>query len=235
MIRTGDHQLGLGELRSDLHEGVNDLLEPFVGSPFPEGKNAMVRIAPLRKVRILRTSRQDSVAPHVHRAPSVLLANQAPVRGKQDGNRVRKEQQLRRNHSGCAIGRLETNAGILQIYRLHELMKRDVGVDAGHAGKRRNCNANECRQWLAAKAGESKIEPHDIRFLTPDFSKQPPGIAETVESPAAHHVVAIELGLCGIEIVAEDRDLETFCILQLARDVETVFVQRLPAMLECRD
>jgi len=94
MVSPGDHQLRVGKLRGDFDEGVDNRLQPLVCAPFPEGENAMIRIAALRKVGIFGPSRQNSVSAHMHRAAAIFFPDQAAIGRKQDGNRIRKQQEL---------------------------------------------------------------------------------------------------------------------------------------------
>ena len=104
-----------------------------------------------------------------------------------------------------------------------------MGIEAGHASDRRNCNSDKCRQRFSAEAGESEIEPDHVRLAAADLANQSPGVGETVKCPAAHHLVAVEFRLWGIEVVPKNSELESFRVLQLARDVKSVFIKRFAA------
>jgi hypothetical protein len=213
VVCSCDDQLRLRELWGNTHERINDRFQALVRPPFSKSQNPMVRVSALRKIRIFGTSGKNAVTPHVHRSTTIFFADQTAISGEQNGDGIGKQQQLCRNKSRCAVRGFEANARVFQVHGFHQLMKRDVRVDARHAGDGGNGDTDERRQWLAAEAGKSKIEPNYVGLLTANFAQQSPWIRKPVERPAAHDVVAVEFGLRGMEIIPEDGEFEAFRVL----------------------
>src|SRR4051812_7938252 len=115
------------------------------------------------------------------------------------------------------------------------MMQGDVGVATREPRERRNSEPRERRNWFAAKGGEKKVEPNDIRLDVPDRAQQACGIAQQVHSPDALDVVSLKLRFRGFEFVCKDGQAEQRILLQLTRDVVSVFVQPPLARGERRD
>jgi hypothetical protein len=112
---------------------------------------------------------------------AIFLSDNAPVRWHKHRNRVGKQKQLRGGIACGGVDVAEAHACILEIYRLHELVKRDVGVQSRRANHRWERHTKKRRQRLATEAGETKIEPYDIRPDLPDGSQQAHRIPQAVE------------------------------------------------------
>ena len=113
MISAGNHEFRLGQLRSNRIEGLDHKLEPFVGSPFAEGQNAVDRCTTSREVGEFRPSRQNAVGPQVDVVPSVLIVQDLAIAGHEHRDRVRKQQHSRRERAREPIDRLVTNSDVL--------------------------------------------------------------------------------------------------------------------------
>ncbi len=57
MVASPDDEPGIGQSLGKALKGLDHQFQPFVSSPFPESENAMFRIAPAGKIRILRSRR----------------------------------------------------------------------------------------------------------------------------------------------------------------------------------
>ena len=235
MIGAGNDQFGFGMLRRNFDKSVDDWLQALVGSPFPERQYAVKRIAALRKVRILGPAGQNSMTPHMHGTTAVFFANQAAIGGQQHRDGIGKQKELSRDKTRSAVCRFEADTGILQVDRLHQLMKRHMCVKTIESRNGGNRDADERGQRFTAETGKSEIEPNYVGFTPADFANQTPGIGESVECPAAHHIVPVQLRLGRIEVIAQDCELEAFGVLQLPGDVKPILVQGLPARRECGD
>jgi hypothetical protein len=73
------------------------------------------------------------------------------------------------------------DSGILQIYRIHQMMQCDVRIAATHARQHRSEQTRKSNQWIAAKCAEEKIEPHHVRFQLPKRTKKPDSIGRVVK------------------------------------------------------
>jgi len=121
------------------------------------------------------------VIPHIDSASAIFLSDNAAVRRHKHRNRVGKQKQLRCSIACGGIDVAEAHPGILEIYRLHELVKRDVSIEARRPNHRWERHSKEGRKRLATEAGETKIEPHDIGVDLPDGSQQAHRIPQAVE------------------------------------------------------
>jgi hypothetical protein len=79
MIAAGNHQLHFRHLFCQDIERFDHQLETFVGSPFPESKNAVNGISPPPEIRKFRTPGQDSMSPQVNIVAAVFVVENFPV------------------------------------------------------------------------------------------------------------------------------------------------------------
>jgi hypothetical protein len=181
MVGARDDQLGIWHSARDDLEGLEHRLQPLVRAPFSESQNPVIGISASRECRIFRPAREDSVIPDVDSPSAIFLPDNAAVGRHKHRNRVGKQKQLRGGITCGGIDVAETNARILEIYRLHELVKRDMGVETRRPNHRWKRHSKECRKRLATEAGETKIEPHDIGVDLPDGPQQAHRIPQAVE------------------------------------------------------
>jgi hypothetical protein len=173
------------------------------------------------------------VIAHVDRATAILFPKNAAVGGHEHGNRIRRQQNLSGSVACQVVNVPAAHARILEIHGLHELVESHMGVEAGgpnHCWKR---HSQERGQRLATEAGETQIEPYDIRLNMPDGSQQPYRIAQAVERPASNDGLARQLLLIGSNVIAQNDQRQSFGMPQLARDMKPVLIQRVPAGRKC--
>ena len=125
-------------------------------------------------------------------------------------------------------------AGIVQIYRLHELVQRSVRVKACHSGQGGNRDAQKGGCRTSSEAGESQIEPHNIWLFFSDRLQEAPGIAQAIELPATLYRKSIQFGLHRTILVSQNGELDLRDALQFTGDMKPVLIQRVPARRERR-
>ena len=137
MIAAGNHKPGLGK---NPRKGVKSLdheFQPLVRSPLAKGKDA-VRITAAGEIRKFRAARQNTVRTHVYVVSTIFLVQYPPIARHQDGHRVCKQQ-----HPGCKfscqpVGGSKADARVVQIYSVHQVVQRHVGVASTEARKERS-------------------------------------------------------------------------------------------------
>src|SRR5919109_1702908 len=204
MIRAPNDQLRIGHPARDYFERIKHRLQPFVCAPFPERQNPMLGISAPLKCRVFRPARENSVIAHVDSPTAIFLPKNAAVRGHEDGNRIREQEHLRGGITCGVVHTTEAYARILEIYRLHELMKGDMSVEACGPNQRRKFNSEERRQGFAAEAGKTKIEPYDVRPDLQDSPQQAHWIAQAVKGPASNDGIARQFVLIGSNVIPEN-------------------------------
>jgi hypothetical protein len=227
MVHAADQQFNIRQPFGSKAECLDHRLQPLVGTPLAECKNAMRGIAAFLKRRIFRTSGENAVLAHVYHAAPIFLVQNFPIRGEQNGNRIREQNKLRGKKSAKLVNNREANLRVLQVHGFHQLVQCNVRVETVQAHQRRQSNAHECGQRLAAEASKRQIEPNYIWLELPDCPEQTARILQAVKSPAANHVEFRKLALARLQIVAQDGQIDPGNFLQLVRDVEAVFVERL--------
>jgi len=73
MIATGNRERCCGNPFGEAVEGVNHEFETLIGSPFPERKNSMSRIAAHREIGEFRTPCENSVCSQMDVIPPVFV------------------------------------------------------------------------------------------------------------------------------------------------------------------
>ncbi len=88
----------------------------------------MLRITAPLEGRIFRSARKNAMRPDVDILAAILIGKNAAIAGHENGNRIRKQQQPRGQRTGGAVETGVLNAGILQVYRVHQMVQSDMGI-----------------------------------------------------------------------------------------------------------
>jgi hypothetical protein len=83
-----------------------------------------------------------------------------------------------------------TNTGILQLYRVHQMMKSHVGIAATQTREQGRHQSRESDHWVAAECAEQEIEPDYIRLEPMQRLQETKNTARIVERPAAQDAEA---------------------------------------------
>jgi hypothetical protein len=162
VIAASDNQLGIRNSLYNLPKRLDHQFQALVSSPFPEGENAMHRIATLRKIRIYRAVREDAMSSHMHVISTVLFIENFPVARHQHGNRVREQQHSCRNCSCQPVAATEAYAKILQIHGVHQMVQCHMSIFSAGTRKQRNHQPGKSVEWISAEGAEQQVEPHYI-------------------------------------------------------------------------
>jgi hypothetical protein len=65
-----------------------------------------------------------------------------------------------------------TNAGILQIYGIHQVVQGDMGIAAGEASEERSKQPGKGDERIASKSAEEQIEPYNVRLQPSNGAKK---------------------------------------------------------------
>ncbi len=122
MVSSGNHQLGFGHLGSNSIERLDHELETFIGSPFPESENTVDGISTTGEVGELRPASENTMCPQVNVVPAVFVVQYLAIAGHEDRNRIREQQHARGKSSRKAIQTLVTDSGVLEFYRIHQMV-----------------------------------------------------------------------------------------------------------------
>lgn len=112
MVTSSNHKIRVGQLRGDDLEGLDHQFEPLVSSPFSKGQDAMIRLAALGEIRILRPLRQDSVRADVNVVTAIFFAEDLAIPRHQNRDRVSEQKNLGSYHSRSLIDPRMSNADV---------------------------------------------------------------------------------------------------------------------------
>jgi hypothetical protein len=230
MVCSRNHQLGVRKLRAHQTEGFDHQFEALVGSPFPEGENAMWMPAP-RQVRILRPVREDSVGSDVHVIAPIFVGKDFAISGHQHRDRVRQQQHTGRDRARHPVSAGEAHAQVFEIDGVHQVMQRDVRIPPGHAREQRQRESGKSIRRAVPECAEQKIEPDDIGLAFSYRRQQAVDAARLVGRPTAHYRKTREFGRArgvrpvGAYFIGQDREVDQLVALQLSRNVKPVFAQ----------
>jgi hypothetical protein len=164
MITARHHQPRVGHGRRDAFESFDHQLQPLVSSPFAECQNAVLRISPPRKPRILRPAGKNSVGAQVNVLVPVFIQENFAVARHQHGNRMREQQHARGNRTRPTIGALVANAGVIEIDRVHQVVQSHMSVAAVQTRQQRRQKPQKSVQRLAPESAEQQVEPYYVRL-----------------------------------------------------------------------
>jgi hypothetical protein len=123
---------------------------------------------------------------------AVFVVEDFAISRKQDGDRIGQQHAPRCQSTGEAIQPFVANAGVFQVYRIHQVMQGDVRVAATQASKHRCHQAGKGDHRTTAESPEKQIEPYDIRFQTAHRPQEAENTARTVVGPATHNRETLE-------------------------------------------
>ena len=88
MISSRNHQSRVRHNCNDQVKRLNEQLEPFIRSPFPEGQDAMLGISTPGEIRIFRPGGQNAMRADVNVIPAVLVVKNLAVSRHQHGDGI---------------------------------------------------------------------------------------------------------------------------------------------------
>lgn len=139
---------------------------------------------------------------------AIALRKNFLVAGHEDGYGIREQQHSRRYCACQPISTRKTNAEILQIHGVHQVMQGHVRVFPREARDKRCAQSCECINWIVAERAEEQVKPHHVGIELAEFGEQPKSAVGTVRRPAAYHRKAMELLSRRRDFVAEDGELD---------------------------
>jgi hypothetical protein len=179
MVAAGNYQPGIGQLRRHDLERVDHEFEALIGSPLAERENAMFGIAAPRKVGRFGPGSQNAVRADVNIVAAILFVQNFTVSGHEHRNRIGQQQHSGSDGASHAVSACVTNAGILQVYGVHQMVQGDMGVTASQTREERSKQPGKRDERIASKSAEEQIEPHNVR-LQPSNGAQKSNRAEWV-------------------------------------------------------
>ena len=117
------------------------------------------------------------------------------------------------------------NTNILQFHRIHQVMKRDVGIPSTQAREQWSHEAGESYDGITSEGTKEQIEPHDVGLNPIDGFQEAEETAGIIEGPAAKHIKALGLNMPLRQFVGQNGKAEKRIALQFLRDVKPVFTQ----------
>ncbi|MGE5055735.1 MAG: hypothetical protein ACM3WP_16375 [Acidobacteriota bacterium] len=193
MISAGYDQSCFRHLLSEQIERLDHQFEALVSAPLSECENAVNRIAASREIREFRPSGQNAMRPQVHIVAAILVIQNLSIAWHQYRNGVGKQKHARSDRSRKAIKMLVPNSDILQLHRIHQVMKCDVRVAATQTGKKGRHQTAERNQRIPAEGAEQQVEPDDVRLELAQRFQQPIRTRGIIEGPATDHRKSIQL------------------------------------------
>jgi hypothetical protein len=215
MIASGYDQLRIRYLFGNEIEGVDHQLQPFVSAPLAEGENSMFGISAPRKVRWLRPSRQDAMGSDVHIVAAILFCEDLAIARHKHRHGIRQEENSCSHCARPTISSRKANAGILQIYSIHQVMQRDMGVTAVQAREKRRHQPGESNQRIAPERAKQQIKPDDIGLQFADRLDDAAHAPRIIKRPTALHREFRQFGLAAVNLVGKNRKTQERIALQL--------------------
>jgi len=95
---------------------------------------------------------------------TVLVIQDLSVSRHQNRDRIREQNHPRRNFTSSAVKVLVSNTDILQLNRIHQVMKRNVRITSPQTCKQGCHQSAESDDRIATEGTKEQIEPNNIRF-----------------------------------------------------------------------
>lgn len=124
----------------------------------------MLGIAAAGKIRVFRHAREHAMGANMNVVVTIFLGEDFSISRHEHRDGIREKQQSRGHCASHAIGTRVSNAGILQIDGIHEVVQCDVCVATAQTRKQRSEEPEEGIQRITAECAEEQIEPNDIWF-----------------------------------------------------------------------
>ena len=173
VVSAGDDQFGVGQDVGHSLECVDHQFETLVRSPLAKCQNAMLWIAAPGEIRVFRSTGQNTVRPNVNIFATIFFGQNSAIARHEHRHRIRQEQHSGGNGASHLVGAWVTNARILQIDSIHQVVQGDVRVASTQAGEQWSEKAQKSIHRVAAERTEKQIEPHHIRLQLRQGCKKP--------------------------------------------------------------
>lgn len=154
MISAGNDQPRVGQGARDDLESLEHQFQTFVGSPFTEGENAMLRVAADFELRILGAASENPVRAQMNVVAPVFVMENSAVAGHEHGDRVRHQEYSRGDGTSQAVEAHVADTGVFKVDGIHQVVQGDVGVAAAHACEQWREQSEKRIQWIAPKGTE---------------------------------------------------------------------------------
>jgi hypothetical protein len=173
MVSASDDQLRIRQDVGHSLECVDHEFEALIRSPLTECQNAMLRIAAPGEIRVFRSTGQNTVRPNVNIFATIFFGQYPAIAWHEHRHRIRQEQHSGGNGASHLVNARVTNARILQIDSIHQVMQGDVRVASTQAGEQRSKKAQKGIHRITSERTKKQIEPHHIRLQFRQGCKKP--------------------------------------------------------------
>ena len=131
----------------------------------------------------------------MHIVATILVIENLSIARHQYRYGIGEQHHAGRQSSGRTIEPLVTDAKVLEIHGVHQVMQRDVGIASAEPREQRRHKPAERNHGATPESTEQEIEPDDIRLETPDGADDANGTSRVIERPAAYDGVPSRLGM----------------------------------------
>lgn len=216
-------------------EGIDGQFNPLVSPPFPESQDAVFRGATLRESRWFRRRGQNAVHSHMDIPATIFLAEDVAICRHQDRHGVRHQQHFGGHRTRGPIEPGPSHTRIFQVHNIHQVVQGDVSVRTSQSGQQWRGKPGKGNHRLVAKRGEQQVEPDHVGLQFTNCAGDVGAAAEVTERPAANDRELLEFWLRRVQAVRKHGQANERVLLQLTRNVKTVFAQTSPARRKCTD
>jgi hypothetical protein len=161
----------------------------------------------------------------MHVVAAVFVVENLAISGHENGYGIGQEEHPGGHGARQAVGSGIAHARVLQVYRIHQMVKRYVGVATAETGKQRSEKAGKGDERVMAEGAEEQIEPDNIGFLFANRVEDAGQAGEVVKSPAAFYIETFEFGCGRGESVGEYGEANKRIALQFLRNMKAVFAE----------
>jgi hypothetical protein len=222
MIAPADDQRGVGHGFGNALKRFDHELQPFVCSPFAEGKNAVLGITAAGEIGIFRPCGQNSVRAQVHIFAAILFVKNLAVARHEHGDGIRQQQHPGGEGAGPAVSARVPHTCIVQIHCVHKVMQGNVRIATVQASQQGSKQSQKSIDRITAEGAEQQIEPDHIGFQLVKHSQETNATERVVEGPAAYNGKVFELGLIRGNPIGEDSDSQERIAPQFLGDVQAI-------------
>ena len=148
---------------------------------------------------------------------------------------VRHQQHFGGHRTRRPIEPGPSHTRIFQVHNIHQVVQGDVSVRTSQSGQKRRGKPGKGDDGVVAKSGEQQVEPDHVGLQLTNCAGDVGAAAEVTERPAANDRELLEFWLRRVQAVRKHGQANERVLLQLTRNVKTVFAQTSSARRKCTD
>ena len=156
---------------------------------------------------------------------AIFVVENPAIAGHKHGYRVGQEKHSRGQSACHTIGSREADSGVFEVYSVHQVVERHVGVATGQARKHGSEQSRESNERIMPEGTEKQIEPDDVGLQFADRVQNADCTGGIIKRPASLDRETLQFRHRRRECVREHCEANERIALQFVRKMKSVLAE----------